>query len=382
MTMQTLFGEVDEISKSLKIQGKGRQILSKNQQAFNKLTKRVENLEKEIVAESDKLNKLLEIQGKEIAPLQKKIADTRIILAMALDRATQRNKFSKKQTEKIQSAIMQLCDDAFMDIEPNEEQEVLYNKWSQVSYKEEIEQYKNQEKEMFSDIMSNMFGFDVDMSEFDGSPEGFARFQKEMHEKFEAQQKNHQQSQRKTKKQVSKDEAQKADEELKNKSLRSIYIALVKVLHPDSETDIVLKAEKEEIMKKVTVAYDDKDLPTLLKLELEWVHKTSEHLEQLTDDKLKIFISVLKQQVAELEQEKFALYRHPRYQPVTDFARFPEKYALLHIANRKKETKNKLNNLTKIVTYVQQTNEKKQILSFIDQYFQFEDEDDFDFYYR
>ena len=46
-------------------------------------------------------------------------------------------------------------------------------------------------------------------------------------------------------------------------------MSLAKMLHSDLETDETLKLEREELMKKVTAAYQDKDLNTLLKLEIE-----------------------------------------------------------------------------------------------------------------
>jgi hypothetical protein len=378
--MQTLFGEVEDVNtKTLKINPKNQKVLSKNQQLFNKLSKRIETLEKDIIKESDKLSKLLEMQGKEINPLHIKVANSRMSLAMALEKATERNKFSKKQIEKITFTILQLCDDAFMFILPNEEQEAFYDRWADVSYKEELEESKSEAKNMFSDFMGNMFGMNVDMDEFDDSPEGFARLQQRLKEQFEKQQNEQQTHRKKTKKQIEKDQNSKAELEIKNKSIRSIYIALVKVLHPDTETDVVLKSEKEEVMKKVTSAYDQNDLSTLLKLEMEWVHKTAEHLEGLSEDKLKIYISALKQQVSELEREKFELYHNPRYQSVFELARLPEKYALHQISLQMTEFKNLNNNLMILISEVYQPNNKKQILDFVNQFCEEFEENDNDF---
>lgn len=261
--------------KGLKIVSKGEKPLSKNQKLFNSLTKKIETLENEIVTENEKLSKLLGMHAKAIVPLENKVAHSRIKLAMALAKATELNKFTKKQTESIGQTIIDLCDDAFIDIVPTPEEETFYDKWSEVPLKEEVEQ-QEELKEEFADFMSQMFGMDVDTDDLDGSPESFARMQEKMRNQFEqAQSQKQSRNNQKTKKQQARENAQKEKEEIKNKSLRSIYIALVKILHPDTETDLVLKAEKEEIMKKVTVAYDQKDLTTLLKLEMEWVHKTA-----------------------------------------------------------------------------------------------------------
>src|SRR5665648_126896 len=360
----TLFGDdfQEKKEKGLKINTSGAIPLTKNQKLFNSLTRKIETLENEKITENEKLSKLLEVHHKAIAPLEKKVAHSRIKLAIALAKTTELNKFTKKQSNAIGQTIIDLCDEAFMDIEPTPEQEAFYDKWSKVPFKEEEEvaQQNVEFNEEFAHFMSQMFGIDVDTDDLDGSPESFARMQEKMKNQFEQakSQKQHQNHQ-KTKKQ---------QEEIKNKSLRSIYIALVKILHPDTETDPVLKAEKDEIMKKVTVAYDQKDLTTLLKLEMEWVYKTAEHLEKLTDDKLKIYISALKQQAKEIQNEIFSLYIHPRFAKISDFGRMPEKMAIREIQIIKSELKTIFDNLNTFITTFQAPGTKKHILEFVNEY--------------
>jgi len=368
--------------KSLIIAAKGQKILSKTQQQFNKLTKQIETLERDIVCENEKLTKLLELHSKEISPILTKAANLRIQLAMSLDKAAKVYNFNKKQTENTRQAILLLCNDAFMQIEPNPEQEAFYDQWSEVSYKEEMKEQVNESKEMFSDYMSDMFGFDVKMEDMGDSPEDFARLQQKLKEQFEqSQQNSHKQTHKKTNKQLKKEEAQKAEEKIKHKSIRSIYIALAKVLHPDVEIDESRKLEKEEIMKKVTVAYDQKDLPTLLKLEMEWVHKTTEHLEELTDDKLKIYISVLKQQVADLESERFGLYHDPRYAEISSFAHLAENYAVMQIKKQKKEFKSIINEFDTLIATFGRPNAKTQINQFVIEFCRENEQDEFDMFW-
>lgn len=375
--MQTLFGEVDDSKEmGLKIVAKGNKKLSKNQQLFNKLTKRIETLEQEINKENEKLNKLLVVHGKEIRPLQIKGAQIRLKLAISLGSAAENNKFTKKQSVNIGFTIVDLCDEAFLYFEPDMEQEAFYDKWADVPYKEVIEQQVDEAKELFAEYMGDKFGMDIDLEDFDDSPEGMARFRAKMKAQFdEAQQQ--QQPRNKSKKQLAKELEKKAVDELKAKNIRSIYIALVKILHPDTESDIALKAEKEEIMKKVTVAYDQKDLATLLKLEMEWVHKTSEHLEKLNDDKLKMYILALRQQVTELEAEKFNLSNNSRFAGVQEYADYNEKHALHEIAHEKSELRKIFKNLQSLVSTFDRTTSKKQVLEFVTSYIELKSEEDF-----
>jgi len=377
--MQTLFGEVDNSKEmGLKIVAKGNKILSKNQQLFNKLTKRIETLEQEISKENEKLNKLLVVQGKEIRPLQIKAAQMRLKLAISLGSAAENNKFTKKQSENIGFTIVDLCDEAFLYFEPDKDQEAFYDKWADVPYKEVIEQQADEAKEMFAEYMGDKFGMDIDLEDLDDSPEGMARFRAKMKEQFdEAQQHKQRQPRNRSKKQLARELEQKAVDELKAKNIRSIYIALVKILHPDTESDIALKAEKEEIMKKVTVAYDQKDLATLLKLEMEWVHKTSEHLEKLSDDKLKMYILAIRQQVNELEAEKFNLSDNPRFADIQQYADYNEKHAMHVISHEKSELRKIFKNLQSLVSTFDRTISKRNVVEFVTSYIELKSKEDF-----
>jgi len=73
----------------------------------------------------------------------------------------------------------------------------------------------------------------------------------------------------KTKKDQQKKSKQDAFVELQKKSLNSIYKQLVKAFHPDLEQDAEQKNRKEELMKRVTCAYEKDDLHTLLAIENE-----------------------------------------------------------------------------------------------------------------
>jgi len=378
--MQTLFGEFeDKNKKALKIAPKDPKSLSKNQQLFNKLTKRIETLEVEIISENDKLSQLLVIYGKEINPLQTKVANLRVKLAMALAETVPANKFTKKQVEKIREIIIDQCDGAFTCIEPDPHQEAFYDNWAEIPYQEEQQEQTETSKEMFAEYMSDMYGIDVDMDDFDDSPEGFARLQEKIKEQFEQSQQTYQKpNHKKSKKQQAREQVLLEEESIKAKNIRSIYIALAKVMHPDTEVNEFLKAEKEEVMKKVTAAYEQKDLPALLKLEIEWVHKTSEHLEKLTDDKLKIYISALRQQAAELELERDSMKFHVRFTKIIDYAHLPLKNALYAIKREKSELKSIFDDLGNIIDLIKKSMTKKQIVEFINTY-EIEDDDDFDF---
>ena len=129
------------------------------------------------------------------------------------------------------------------------------------------------------------------MDDFDDTPEGYAQFKEKLREQAEQSQQQRGEK-KKTKKQLAKEASLMEQEAVKKRSIRSIYLSLVKLLHPDTEPDETLKKEKDEIMKELTRAYDENDLTALLQLELKWIATENDHLDKLSDDTLKIYIGV------------------------------------------------------------------------------------------
>jgi len=250
--------------------------------------------------------------------------------------------------------------------EPDEQQEALFDKYSDLSYRETLEIEKLDLFEQFRGYMEDEMGVDVGEMDFDITNEAEAReYAEKLKEKFE--QKNledeeKEQNKKKTKKQIEQEQKQKLEAELSTKSLRSIYISLAKLLHPDTETDEELKSDKTELMKKVTVAYDQKDLATLLKLEIEWVHRTSDNLQELTDEKLKLYNKVLSEQVEDLNQEIFQLKMNPSYTNICDLLNYSSKFAHTSLNYQKEDLLSELESIKKNKKVFQKQPVQKQVL--------------------
>ena len=155
---------------------------------------------------------------------------------------------------------------------------------------------------------------------------------------------------------------------------------MAKVLHPDTESDPAEKLLKEELMKKLTVAYQEKDLPTLLKLEMEWVGAECHDVDKLSDEKLKLYISSLKDQVNELEDEKYSILRHPRYQVIADLVMYSEPTAIRELNKRVSQTKVQKKALEELLADFSVANPKKEIMDFVNESIEMLDFDPFDFF--
>lgn len=108
-------------------------------------------------------------------------------------------------------------------------------------------------------------------------------------------------------------------EELEKKSLNSMYKKLARALHPDLEHDKEQKIWKEELIKKVTTAYAQNDLYTLLAIEMECGNLTSGQIQSQSDEQFEIYNALLKKQVKKIQTQMEISLFHPRYAPIQRF---------------------------------------------------------------
>ena len=363
-----------------------KNVLSKNQQNFNKLIKKIEALEKEITDTKKLAFELTIAYSKEITPVEKTLGKAYFEFATLLDSYVQNIKLTKRQNDDFENHIMDLFNIALTYTEPDEQEEALYNKYGNVSYKEMLEVEKLDLFEQFRDFMEDEMGVDVGEMDFDISNEEEARkYAEKLKEQFDK--KNQEEEERelnkkKSKKQIEEEQKQKLEDELSKKSLRSIYISLAKMLHPDTEINEEQKAEKTELMKKVTVAYDQKDLATLLKLEMEWVNRTADDLQKLTDEKLKLYNKVLSEQVEDLDEELYQLKMNPAYSNVFELLNYSSKYAHTLLKTQKKEILSELEGLkSKQLIFQKKKKPKSVLIKYLEEVSELEDDfDEFDDY--
>lgn len=301
--------------------------LSKEQQVFNRLTKRIQKLQKQIEDETSKLDQLNILYTKEVLPNVLELGRLKIEICHQLHKKRQEIKLSGIQNEKLDELVFDFLDDAFSVIEPDEATKALYSRYSSSSYDEELSNQESAIKAEFSDLFYQQFGIRFDPSLLTETPD-LEKIEEELKKQWE-QKASGKKGKPKTKKQQEIEQLEQQKEVLKNKSIRSIYLALAKILHPDTEPDEALKKEKEEMMKRVTVAYESRDLMQLLQLEMQWIQKHDESLAKLETSTLNAYIHLLKDQVNELESQLEMLYLNPSFSAVAGY-----RYQSVQLASR------------------------------------------------
>jgi len=321
-----------------------KQILSKQQQTFNRLVKKIEKLRLDLEQTTDNLNKKSDFYVKHMYPLEQQLSSLQKELVKSLYPFFAAKKlFLKEKKEALRQVIIaQLSQILKSDGgEPDDELKMIFKAAEGISYeeaaKEDFDTMKNEMAEMFEE-----YGFEMDLDDMHSNMteeeimKKMIEMQEQLKEQAGAKQEKNS-SYKKTKKQLEKEEKEKMMEQARTKNISSIYRQLAKAFHPDLEQDEELKMEKEHLMKELTVAYENNDLHTLLKLEISWIQKEENNPDKLSDEKLKIYNEVLKEQVQELEGEIGMLLQHPRYQPLQKFAMFPHQLKNINIEREKQQ---------------------------------------------
>lgn len=312
----------------LTIQTQTAQKLSTHQQAFNRNVKKLESLQQDIVRLTQKLSDTMRDYQQNVVPLMEdKRAATRNLMVL-LYGFLQRPNYLRPQEKRALKGFMQNLMNGYLDFNaPDPDVEIrkifqtIFGTTFEEAKKAAFDKVRKGMKSMF-----DMMGVDVDINGFNQnmSEEEMARRMHEMKSKMRNQEAaKRQRASSSTKKETKQQVKERLAKEARDKSMSTIYKGLAKILHPDLEQDESKKGEKEELMKEVTSAYQNKDLHTLLKLELRILHSDEPHLDKLSNEKIKAYNELLREQIEELDIQKQQLPEHSRYLPLHQFVDAP-----------------------------------------------------------
>jgi len=108
---------------------------------------------------------------------------------------------------------------------------------------------------------------------------------------------------KKSPKREAAEERARAEQAEVHLSIREVYRKLASALHPDREIDPVERDRKAGLMQRVNIAYASRSLLDLLEIQLELEHIDQAALDDISEDRLKRWNTILKEQLSELEME-------------------------------------------------------------------------------
>ena len=246
---------------------------SPEQQQIDTKINEVKLLQEELKHLQIAIPEAIALYQKTISPIAEKIRLLQKEKLVSLDMYIHEIRFSKRELEIVDAYMCAEIEQWMYENGSDAELEDLFSTYAHMPFEEHVRKANTPFQDFFSDE-----------SNFTDS------------EQTETSSKKKSAAERKA------DKEKSIQEEHKKKSIRAIYIDLIKVFHPDTEQDADKKIEKEEISKKITEAYSKNDLYALLDLETQFLQQQTTRLQGMKSDTLKSYLVMLDNQIKELKQ--------------------------------------------------------------------------------
>jgi len=299
-----------EISNTLQTTPQPERQQSPAEKLFNSRIRKVRKLKDELGQVTEKINYWQKKYDAAFLPLIKKLDEAKSKLVIVFWNYYQ----LKGSTTTERKALKEVLDSYYEDLDRDiigmkkKDHEALHR----MLYGESIKDTEDEDARMFQSVASEFFSkknlgvdIDFDFSQLDPSkPESLEQLREQIEIRLSENEAATGTSEPVSTKKSSKAELEKkAREDLAAKSIRGVFMRLAKMLHPDMISNERERAEKEEFMKQATVAYESKDLFSLLQIELHFLEDLSPSKSALTSEVLAAYNKVLLEQIDMLKDE-------------------------------------------------------------------------------
>ncbi|MCF2498051.1 hypothetical protein [Dyadobacter chenhuakuii] len=275
-----------------------KNVLNKRQKEFNQLSEKIEELDRLIPELESAYDQMIQRIPTDLDPLVREYQEFRAEIVHIMDRTYSADLFRKIYQDKLAYLITESAYDliahyGFDDLKP------VFNKYSAV----DIEVLLAAERAKSEKITDPAFLIESESTQEPVEYENFHDLPEEEQQRIKAEQREERLNKRIL------EAKQNAEQQKTTKSVRTVYMDLVKAFHPDLEKDEAEKLRRTDIMQQVTQAYQENNLLKLLKLQIALDRIDQDQLENLSKNQLNYYNKVLKQQVEELELVKEAIQK-------------------------------------------------------------------------
>lgn len=281
--------------------------LSQGQRTFNSLIKQIEKRRVRLRDWETITPTFQQQYVNEYLPLEQTSNGLQIRMVHCLDRAYARKELTKAERRKLADVIAEM---AVSMVEEDDSLKAIYNKYSSSDYDDEAAADILGMKSMLEAVLGVELGDDVDLT----SPEDLLqRAHSHMQQQQadaaaqsaerEAEQEVRRAKRKKSPKQLAAEARAQEEQAQITLSIREIYRKLASALHPDREPDPQERERKTKLMQRVNEAYNKNNLLQLLELQLELEHIDQHSIDHLSEDRLKHYNKILKEQVHELDEQ-------------------------------------------------------------------------------
>ncbi len=304
--------------KQLQVVAAANQPLSPQQKKFNQLVKRIEVVRRRLAAWVEHAPLFAQAHHHRVQPLRMELLGLQQQMVRRLDEMSampggpKQGAWSRAQRETMSRVICDvtahLIGDEDTAPEIAAELKALHDRHADVDFDEQARESMAVMKTMIETVS----GLDLGDETFESEEELIERARERMsaHEQQRADAPEpqpdpghagrHRRAEHAARRQQAK-HAKQAEEA--SQSVREVFRKLASALHPDRATDDADRASRTAMMQRVNQAYANKDLLTLLSLQLEIEQIDAEHLARATSQRAAQYNRLLTEQLQELEAE-------------------------------------------------------------------------------
>jgi hypothetical protein len=275
------------MSFDLKVSLKQRAEPSAQQKKLNRL---IDKIEQQKISLATWQNAQAEIQQHTRQKLMPVYSELHEILFQQLDQLwslLQQHDFSKADMQQLDDKIAQLAQLLKRSKMLRDEQLKLV-KQIDIFYQQQAQQSSKKNKK----VQSVKF-------EQDENSEQSAALEQDEFEQYAAEQ----QHAREQAKQLRQQQKREQAEQMAAQSLKTVYLKIAAMIHPDREQDETKKEEKTELFQHASQAYEQQDLFYLLKLQLQLEQNKGVGAKELSAEQVKFYKLALDAQSQQLESQ-------------------------------------------------------------------------------
>lgn len=275
---------------------------SRGQKAFNALIREIEGKREELRVWGETDVTYQQKYAEELLPLQRRLSDLQFKMVISLDQALDYQRdLNRSERQAISELVTTFAAAILNGGDDRAELKEIYNRHSGSDFDAEVE-----DADKIADMLYGDRG-DADVETPDDATSGprvaFKNDDGRAAGEAAARAERDEDEPEHSPQQRAAEARERADQQQLSRSLREVYRRLVVALHPDLEPDPRERERKTELMQRVNAAYSQKNLLQLLELQLELEHIDQSHIDNIGEDRLKHYNKILKQQLAELDEE-------------------------------------------------------------------------------
>lgn len=275
------------MSFDIKISRSSKDEPSPQQKKLNRL---IDQIEQQKISLAAWQNAQAEIQQHTRQKLMPVYSELHEILFQQLDQLwmlLQQHEFSKADMQQLDEKIAQLARMLKRSQMLNEVQLSLV-KQIDTFYQQHAQQSVKKNKK----VQSAKF-------ELHESSDQSSEFEQDDFEQYAAEQ----QQAREQAKQLRQQQKREQAEQMATQSLKTVYLKIAAMIHPDREQDETKKEEKTELFQQASQAYEQQDLFYLLKLQLQLEQNKGVWTKELSAEQVKFYKLALDAQSQQLESQ-------------------------------------------------------------------------------